>query len=155
MTTNARQVSHSLSQKLENIEDDNHVIDTLCDEAVKMRDELADKLEKYVSIDKFDAHLSSMHMTILRGIVSAIFEIGLDGIGGLAQFADTGSNGHVSLAPTMPVAVIGSNPTFARDVRSADLSTKLTWAKPDSQLKKAEVKSLLNIQKDELSSKKS
>jgi hypothetical protein len=160
LTTNARQVSHSISQKLENIEDDNHVIDTLCGEAVKMRDELADKLEKYVSIDKFDAHLSSIYMTVLRGIVSAISEIGLEGMGGLAQFVESGSNGHVALVPTKPVTVIGSNPTVVHSgqgaaVAPADLATKLTWAKPDGQVKKAEVKSFLNIQKEELSSKDS
>lgn len=122
-----------------------------------MRDELADKLEKYVSIDKFDAHLSSIHMTVLRGIVSAISEIGL-GMGGLAQFVESVSNGHVALVPTKPVTVIGSNPAVVRSgqgtaVAPADLATKLTWAKPDGQVKKAEVKSLLNIQKEELSSK--
>lgn len=127
-----------------------------------MRDELADKLEKYVSIDKFDAHLSPIHMNVLRGIVSAISEIGLEGIGGLARFVESGSNGHVAPSPTKPVAVIDSNPTVvhhgkgaAVDARPADLATKLTWAKPDGQGGKAEVMSLLNIQKEELSSKSS
>jgi hypothetical protein len=155
LTTNARQILHSLSQKRENIEDDYHVIDTLCGEAVKMRDELADKLEKYASIDIFDTHLSSIHMNILRGIVSAIYEIGLDGIAGLAQFVDDGSNGHVAKAP---VAVIGISPAVVRIGKGADaapteLATKLTWAKPDTQAKKAQVKSLVNIQEEELSSK--
>lgn len=120
-----------------------------------MRDELAEKLEKYASIDKFDAHLSSVHVNILRGIVSTISEIGLDGIGGLAQFVDDASNGHVAKAP---VAVIGSRPTVVRvgngaEAAPAELATKLTWAKPDTQAKKAQVKSLLNIQEEELSSK--
>jgi hypothetical protein len=155
LTTNARQVSHSLIQKRENIEDDNHVIDTLCGEAVKMRDELADKLEKYASIDKFDAHLSSIHVNILRGIVSAISDIGIDGIGGLAQFVDDGSNGNVAKAP---VAVIGSIPSVVHsgkgaDAAPAEVATKLTWAKLDTQAKKTQANSLVNIQEEQLSSK--
>jgi hypothetical protein len=129
----------------------------LCAEAAKTRDEVADKLETF---GKSAAELTSMHMTALRGIVSAMNELEVD-IGRLAQFVEMPSNGHARKAPAAPQAVNGSQSAnmqkdkgAAVDATPAQLAPKLTWAtKTDGESKKTEVKSLLHIQKEELSSK--
>ena len=157
MSTNARQVDHSLQQKIDNIKEDNNAIAALCAEAAKTRDEVAGKLENFV---KSAGKLSSMHMTALRGIVSALNELEVD-IGRLSQFAETTSNGHSRRAPAAPQAASSNlyvntqkDKGAALDATPAQLATKLTWAtKIGGEAKKAEVKSLLRIQKEELSSK--
>jgi len=145
LATNARQVEHALQQKVDNIKEDNLAIEALCVEAAKTRDEIADKLEK------LGGGLSSMHVTVLRGIVSAIAELEVD-IGPLSQFVE--SNGHASKAPQAMNGSAGAQKAADVDATPAQLAPKLTWAtKSDSEAKKTEAKSLLHIQKEELSSK--
>jgi len=149
LTTNARQVEHSLQQKIDNIQEDNRAIEALCAEAAKTRDDIADKL------DKVGAALSSMTLNVLKGIVSAMNELEVD-TGSLSTFAKSKSN-----ASKAPPAMNGSHSAdtqkdkaVAADAKPADVAPKLTWAtKSDGEEKKAEVKSLLHIQNEELSSK--
>lgn len=145
LSTNARQVEHSLQQKIQNIQEDNRAIEALCEEAAKTRDEVADKLEML-------GGLSSMHATVLRGIASAITELEIE-MGRLSQYIE--SNGRVGKAP---LAMNGSRISAPKDKQvdatPAQLASKLTWATNDES-KKTEATSLLHIQKEEeLSTKK-
>ena len=90
LATNARQVEHSLEQKVDNIKEDNRAIEALCGEAAKMRDEIADKLSKS-GVD-----LSSMNINVLKGIASAMAELEVD-LGRLSQYVET-TNGHAAAA---------------------------------------------------------
>jgi hypothetical protein len=150
LATNARQVEHSLEQKVDNIKEDNRAIEALCGEAAKMRDEIADKLSKS-GVD-----LSSMNINVLKGIASAMAELEVD-LGRLSQYVET-TNGYApvskqALNVTRSSAhVLKQNKAVATDVSPAQLASKLTWATKDNgDAKKTE--SLLNIQKEELLSK--
>lgn len=132
----------------------------MCAEATETREQVADKLEKFTMSA---VGLSSLHMTALRGIVSAMNELEVD-IGRLAKFVGFPSNGNTSKPPAVSQAQAPNGVRAAGkpngksavvDAPPAQLAPKLTWAtKTESVTKTRQAKSLLNIQKEEeLSSK--
>lgn len=153
LSSNAKQLEGQLNEKIDSIKEDNQAIEQLCLEAAKTRDEIADKLELC------GADLSSLNMSVLRGIVSAMAEMEVD-IGRLSQFVESSSNGYASKSPQ---AMNGGSPVHSQnkaaaiDATPAQLATKLTWASNNNKGTDGEAKkttSLLNIQKEEeLSSK--
>jgi hypothetical protein len=169
MKTNAAQITKSLTRARENIEDDNSVVKGLRHEAQILYEDLVARLKQYVSSER-GAELSSIHVSVLRGIVSSLTEIGLDNNTSLQAYlsgtkADAKSDERP--ASTAPAKERGGDTLPAKAAASVDtvivkekdmLKAKLTWArKPadDKDQKKAEKKSLLEIQQEELDSNSS
>lgn len=140
----------SLQQAVDKINEDNNAIAHLCGEAAKTRDEVVNKLEVC------GAELSSTHMSVLRGIVSAMVELEVE-IGGLEQFVQTASNGHASKAPQAMngshSAAVQKQTSATADATPAQLAPKLTWA-TKMGVESTKTESLRNIQEEELSSQK-
>jgi hypothetical protein len=216
MSATVSQMSDALSSSRQNISDDKCVIDGLIGEAQNMMTNLIGRLDQFVSDDNIQQQkhvLTTLHVTLVRGVAGTVEMMGLEDIDRLKAFlpnnndslptmvttshdeldelnssdtdldtADDGSDGSVveesdlltedsqtlhfeeSSAYAEPMesdvitAGVASTGSFA-DVNSPPrpkanpdlLVRKLTWACPASQSKKPLVKSLVDIQKEELS----
>lgn len=213
------QMSDALSLNRQNISDDRCVINGLIAEAQNMLTTLIGRLEHFVSDDNIQHQrygLSSLHLTLLRGIAGTVEMMGLEDVDRLKSFLpgggsddlptlvttshdeldaledtdlDIGPNDEVSHGSGVEDGTLSSS-VFARD-ESGDndellvhsqltngfnsgfpsatsievrnnvkpepipdlLVRRLTWANPGGQPKRPTVKSLLDIQKEELSSR--
>mmetsp|Transcript_10408 Transcript_10408/g.13988 ORF Transcript_10408/g.13988 Transcript_10408/m.13988 type:complete len:549 (-) Transcript_10408:124-1770(-) len=174
MTTNVNHMTHQLSTNRQNIEEDNAAIAALRGDAEKMRDNLMRQLEEYDS--ESGEAFSALHMSVLNGIASAMTRIGLASDGGLAEYllshsakiATTENGAGPDTTPVHTTDVVNGGNGFDR-VENRELSNpsepppvpqktvklpKLSWAVKTISEKKP-IKSLLDIQKEELSAKSS
>eukprot|EP00978_Attheya_sp_CCMP212_P003810 scaffold8069_cov52-Attheya_sp.AAC.6 len=176
MTTNVHQMTQSLAITRENIAEDYGVVAALRGEAELMRDDITKRIGEFKAALSFDQQSNqTLHVSILNGILAAMSRIGISDSGGIVKYiasmSESGTGaGTLGNGSATPLDFSGTmvNPVHAHGMNgNTNAEMPVAMIKPPSPPKKfggwgssagsvaskAGGKSLLDIQREELSAK--
>lgn len=160
LTTNVNQMKQSLDEISRNITEDESVLSALRLEAAKMESSLCERIKDYVNAPTGSCVLSSVHRAALSNIIQSLRISDVDGVSKLSSFlppSDINESRSVPIATPPIIRQPAPQPPQQQPQANAPVSLKpmLNWATMGRRApaQKKEVKSLLDIQKEEMSAK--
>jgi len=160
LTTNVNQMNQSLDEISRNITEDESVLSALRLEAAKMESSLCERIKDYVNAPTGSCVLSSVHRAALSNIIQSLRISDVDGVSKLSSFlppSDINESRSVPIATPPIIRQPAPQPPQQQPQANAPVSLKpmLNWATMGRRApaQKKEVKSLLDIQKEEMSAK--
>lgn len=176
LTTNVNQMIQSSDEIKRNISEDESVLSALCLEADKMQTSLYERVMDYVNDPTGNYVLSSSDMAALSNIIQSISRIGVTSqLSSFMPPSDISSNinGSRNFATTLDVPISAPTAISQQSIRrpvpqqhqpppppqpvvseSVSLKPMFKWGvRSGAPAEKKEVKSLLDIQKEEMSAK--